>query len=122
MAITIVDFPTTIKNCVQSWNEKQAPNVMRTSMENQTVKVRRRTTGIQRTANISITLKREQYQDFMTFFNVTCQQGVLPAYFTTPYGAKEAWRFTEAPQIDWIEPKAFSVTAVIEQLPAWRGL
>jgi len=123
MAITIGTRPASLDGCWASWQEKQQPNVIRTDMDQPgNVKVRRRTTGISRVANVSVTLEATKYQDFLTWFNVACQGGVLPTRVTTPYGADEVWRFTEPPQISWIDPKAFSVTAQIEQLPAYRGL
>jgi hypothetical protein len=120
--INIATFPQTIDSCAQTWAEKQSPNTIRTSMENQTVKVRRRTTGIQRVAEITITLKSDVYQDFVDFYNVDCQQGIVPARFTTPYGKSEVWRISNQPQIDWIDKKAFTVSMQIEQLPIWIGL
>ena len=122
MAIQIASFPVTISNCMQSWQEAQAPNIIRTTMENQDVKVRRRTTGIHRVAAVSITLKAEVYKDFVDFYNVSCRQGIDPARFTTPYGKQEVWRITNQPQISWIDKNAFEVSMELEQLPAWRTL
>lgn len=122
MAIQIASFPVTISSCMQSWSESQNPNIIRTSMENLAVKVRRRTTGIHRVAAVTVTLKAEVYQDFMDFYNVSCRQGVDPARFTHPSGKKEVWRITNQPQINWVDKKAFEVSMELEQLPAWRTL
>ena len=123
MAITIGTRPASLDGCWASWNEKQEPNTIRTNMDQPgNVKVRRRTTGISRVANVSVTLEATKYDDFVSWFNTACQGGVLPTRMTTPYGADEVWRFTEPPQITWVDPKAFSVTCQIEQLPAYKGI
>ena len=122
MAITVASFPATIDGCMATWSETQISNVIRTDMENLTVKVRRRTTGIHRIASVSVTLKAEVYQDFMDFYNVSCRQGVDPARFTNPLGKKEVWRITAPPQIEWVDKKAFSVAMELEQLPMYRTL
>ena len=123
MAVQIGTRPASLDGCWASWNEKQEPNTIRTNMENTGyMKVRRRTTGIMRVAQVSRNFEAKDYDDVMDWFNVACQGGVIPTRVTTPYGKQEVWRFTEPLSINWIEPKAFSVSANLEQLPAWRGL
>ena len=123
MAVTIGTRPATIDGCWASWNEKQQSNIIRTEMDQTgSVKVRRRSTGISRVANVTRNFPADKYSDFVNWFNVVCQGGVLPTRVTTPYGADEVWRFTEPPQITWLDPKAFSVSCTIEQIPAWEGL
>ena len=123
MAITIAARPAALDGCWSSWSEKQEPNILRTEMDLAgATKVRRRTTGITRIANVGRVFEAKYYDDFLRWFNVNCQQGVLPTRMKTPYLVEEVWRFTEAPEISWLETKAFSVTATIEQLPVWRGL
>lgn len=119
MALTIAARPASISGCVQSWSEADMPQVIRTSMDSGTVKVRRRFTGIHRTANASVTLKAEQYDDFMDWYRTLCMGGVYPTRIITPYGKEEVWRFTEPPQIEWIDAKAFRATLALERLPAW---
>lgn len=119
MAITVAARPGTISGKSQTWSEKQSPNVIRTTMENGTVKVRRRTTGILRRADVTMVLAGSLYTDFLTWYNTNCQQGVLPTYFITPYGASEIWRMTEPPSIEWINAASpmFKASIKIERLP-----
>ena len=123
MAITIGTRPATLDGCWASWDEKQEPNTIRTSMDaTGYTKVRRRTTGIMRMAQVKRNFEAKDYDTVMDWFNVACQGGVIPTRMITPYGKEEVWRFTEPFSITWIEPKAFSVSATIEQLPSYRGL
>lgn len=120
--INIASRPLDLAGCFQSWSEKQEPNIIRTSMESGVVKVRRRTTGTYRKAAVSVTLNANLYKSFMDWFNINCQQGVLPTRMVTPYKKEEVWRFTSAPQIEWVDPVAFRATFEIEQLPQWKNL
>ncbi len=123
MAVTIATRPLTIDGCWSSWDEVQQPNTIRTEMEVPgVVKVRRRTTGISRIANVTRNFESKYYDDFMAWFNTACQGGVLPTRVKNPQTVEEVWRFTEPPKITWLTQKAFNVACVIEQLPIWRGL
>jgi hypothetical protein len=122
MAITIGTRPASIDGCWASWTEKAEPVVIRTNMEDGTIKVRRRSTGKLRVASVSRTFPATEYQAFQDWFTVACQQGVIPTRVMTPYGKEEVWRFTEAPQISWADPKAFNVTCALEQLSGWETL
>ena len=123
MAVTIGTRPADLDGCWATWSEQQEPNVIRTQMDAPGyTKVRRRTTGISRVANVARNFDAKDYDDFMRWFNVLCQQGVIPTRIMTPYGKEEVWRITEAPQITWIDPNVFSVKVQIEQQPAWAGL
>lgn len=120
MAIQVASRPASISGCFQTWSERQAPNTIRTEMENGTFKVRRRTTGILRQAEGTMTLKGVQYSDFVDWWNVNCQQGALPTRIVTPYGAEEVWRISEPPAIEWIqsgERPAFRASLKLERLP-----
>ena len=120
MTIQIGARPASISGCFQTWNETQAANTIRTEMENGTVKVRRRTTGIYRKAEVSVTLQGDQYQDFVDWWNVNSQQGAIPTYVVTPYGTEEVWRIAEPPAIEWIQAgqkPAFRASMKIERLP-----
>ena len=120
MAIQVAARPASISGCFQSWSEKQVPNTIRTEMENGTVKVRRRTTGIFRQADVSVTLKGDVYQDFVDWWNVNCQQGAIPTKVITPYGAEEVWRMSEPPAIEWLQGSpnaAFRASMKLERLP-----
>jgi hypothetical protein len=120
MAVQVAARPASLSGCFQSWSEKQVSTVLRTEMENQSVKVRRRTTGIFRQADVGVTLKGTQYNDFVTWYNVNCQQGAIPTKVITPYGVEEVWRISEPPSIEWVqggEKSAFRVSMKLERLP-----
>ena len=121
--IHIAARPLDLDGCWSSWEEQQQPQVVRSDMEaGGIVKVRRRYTGIARKASVSVTLKAALYNDFLAWFNVSCMGGVHPTRVETPYRKQEVWRFTGPPKISWPEANAFTVSAELEQLPAWRLL
>ena len=119
MAITVGARPSSISGKTVTWSEKQTPNVIRTSMENGTVKVRRRSTGIMRQAEATMILAGSLYTDFLTWWNTNCQQGALPTRVYTPYGAEEVWRITEPPSIEWMNGASttFRASLKLERLP-----
>ena len=121
---TVAARPTSITGELQSWTETFVPSVVRSDMESLDIKVRRRTTGIQRTGDASVTLKAAQYADFRKWFEVDCMGGVLPSRFVLPPGcAPEVWRFASPPVISWLAGKvAFQATFKLEQMPAWKNL
>jgi hypothetical protein len=106
--------------------ETSIPNIVRSQFEDgQTIKVRRRTTGIIRKGEATITLPSTVYDDFMYWFEVAMQGGVIPSRFKfPPDGREQVWRVSAPPQISWIDSggKAFRVELQIEQLPDWRTL
>ena len=122
MAIQIATRTVNMDGCWASWDEKAETNVIRTTMDDGTIKVRRRGTGKIRTATVSRNFNSKDYDSFQLWFNVACKQGVIPTRMMTPYGKDEVWRFAEPPAINWIEPGAFSVACTIEQLPGWDKL
>ena len=111
--------PATLDGCWSSWSEQQQQNLLRTQMDSGAIKVRRRTTGIARVAQVSVSMQATKYAAFMSWYNVNCQQGVLPTPMCTPQCKEELWRFVEAPQISWISKDAFTASATIERMPGW---
>jgi hypothetical protein len=94
-------------------------------MENGDIKTRRRVTAAWRQGEATVVYKRELYDDFMRWMQVDCRDGELPTWFKMPYGKEEAWRVSEAPNIDWTidqGAKAFRASLKLEQSPAWRQL
>ena len=122
MTISIGTRPASLDGCWASWTERANPSVIRTEMSDGTVKVRRRNTGKHRVATVARNFDAQDYQALQDWFTVACQQGVIPTRMTTPYGADEVWRFTQAPEISWLDPKAFTVSCNIEQLAGWESL
>lgn len=105
--------------CWGQWSEQDVDNVLRTEMDSGTIKSRRRFTGRQRLATVSVQLPASRYKEFIQWFRVTCQAGVLPALMDTPYGDQEPWAFAATPQISWPDRNVFRVSASIYQLPGW---
>jgi hypothetical protein len=122
MAITIGRRTGGMDGCWSSWSEQEQPMVIRTQMEDGTIKVRRRNTGKHRVATVTRTFKAEHYVNFQLWFDVACAQGIYATRMMTPYGTEEVWRFSSAPQIQWADSKAFSVSCEIEQLAGWEKL
>ena len=111
--------PANLKGCWSKWQEKSVDPLVRTNMDSGEPKVRRRFTKTVRSAKVQVTLTKDDYYLFLTWFD-NCQQGVLPTLMIEPSGTESIWRFATVPQYDWIDPKAVTVQVSIEQLPAWQ--
>lgn len=123
----MVDYatrPASLSGCWSSWSERDMTSVVRTTMETGIVKVRRRTTGLHRTADVTVVLPRSSYVTFMYWFRTLCQSGVMPTNMYEPTGIESIWRFMEPPEIDWSAPSAaaFQASCAIERLPGWEEL
>ena len=66
----VADRPDTLDGCWQTWTESQTDNVVKSAMDSGVVKTRRRFTGIQRKAQVSVTLAADLYQDFQDWYNI----------------------------------------------------
>lgn len=119
--------PTGVSGCLQTFNESQLENVVRSQSDNNAVvKVRRRTTAAVRVADASITVKQSEVALWKDWFNTYCLGGVLPTYFKTPYGTEELWRFSAPLSITWGQGSVpgqhvATITMKLEQMPAWRN-
>lgn len=123
MAITIAPRPTEIDGCMQTWSETYSANTIRSAMDDMEVKVRRRTTGLVRTMDTTLTLKATQYDIFVEWFRVAQQGGSIPTRIRRPQDGKEmVVRATQPPQIQWIDKNIFQVSMKWEQMPAWVTL
>jgi hypothetical protein len=92
-------------------------------MEDLTVKVRRRTTGLVMNIDCKVNLKAEQYDDFIQWFRIDQQGGSVPTRVKRPQDGKEiVVRSSQFPTIQWIDTKVFSVSMKFEQMPEWRTL
>lgn len=121
----MVDYaprPSSISGCWQTWTDQDTPQLIRSSMDSQFVKVRRRTTGLQRTASVTATYPRSVYQDFVDWFRVYCQTGVMPTVIVEPSGVESVWRFVEPPVIEWLDANAFRVSCTFEKMPGWQNV
>ncbi len=121
----MVDYatrPASLSGCWASWSETDAPQVIRSGMDNGDVKVRRRTTGIHRIAECAVRLPAGNYNSFMEWFRVHCQSGVVPTNIVEPNGTESIWRFMEAPAITWVgeTAHAFEASCRFERLPGWQ--
>lgn len=116
--------PNEISGCWSFWSEQEQLNIIRTSMENGSPKIRRRFTGIYRIAQVSVTEPKELSSFYKSWFNLACQQGVMPTNIFEPDGVQSVWRFTEAPIITFSSPLSGTVeiSAKLERLPGWQVL
>ena len=123
----IASRPTNLSGCLQTFNESQMENSIRTSSEDgTTIKVRRRTTAFISIADATVTVKQSDVELWKYWYNVSCQGGVLPTYFKMPNGAEELWRFSAPLSINWIQGKSPGqhmaiISMKIEQLPTWKN-
>ena len=122
--IVIGSRPLSLDGCFASWSESFKANTIRTESEaTGYVKVRRRTTGKTTMIECSLTLPADKYDDFIDWYFISCQAGVLPTRIKRPQDGKEiVVRFTEPPSISWPDKVAFSASVKFEQLPAWITL
>jgi len=121
--IYVAPRPISIDGCQASWSEKYVANTIRTEMDDMEVKVRRRSTGMVRTINKSVKLKASVYDDFVKWFEVNQQGGVVPTSIKRPQDSKEIIvRVKEPPQISWVEKDVFEAQMVWETMPAWKNL
>lgn len=114
--------PTSI-GCLQTFKKSFKESVIRTEAENSAfIKVRRRTSAPIAVADCSLTLKADQVPDFESWYLVSCQCGTIPTRIKVPpLAVEEIWRFSSAPQIDWVDKNAATITWSMEQLPLWRA-
>jgi hypothetical protein len=119
--VTYVDRPISLSGCWGSWDEADQPVIIRSAMEDGIVKVRRRFTGVYRVANVTVALPSSKLAAFMSWFRLDCQQGVVPTTMFDPLGVEGVWRFTQAPQVAYMEPgvKGVRISCIIEQQPGW---
>jgi len=123
--VQIAERPASLDGCWQTWSERDASSVLRSEMDMAGfVKVRRRTTAAAWTANASVMLKAELYQDFIDWFRVYSQAGVLPTRVKRPDGREVVMRFSAPPEIEWPERDRtmFRANVTLEQMPEWAAL
>ena len=116
---TVAARPGELDGCWASWAEEDVDNVIRTEMDSGAIKSRRRFTGRQRSASVSVRLTKDKYTPFITWYRVNCRAGSIPTQVMTPYGVEEYWCFASPPTISWIEPNVFEVNAELYQLSSW---
>lgn len=115
----VADRPEELDGCWGSWSEQQTDNIVKSSMDSGVVKTRRRFTGIQRKAQVSVKLRAEKYKAFVDWFNIYQRQGSIPTMVITPYGEEELWQFMAPPQINWPEAGYFEATTELYQQSGW---
>ena len=111
--------PSELDGCWSTWNETQADNVVRNTMDKGNVRTRRRFTGINRTVQVSVKLTKDKYVPFRDWFNRDQAQGTKPTYCVTPYGAEELFLWTTPPTINWIDSNHFEASVQMYQGSNW---
>lgn len=111
--------PSDLDGCWSTWNEQQADNVVRTTMDKGNVRTRRRFTGINRGVQATVKLTAEKYVPFRDWFNRDQKQGTVPTYVKTPYGTEELFLWTSPPLINWIDAQHFEASVTMYQGSNW---
>jgi hypothetical protein len=111
-----------IFGCLQTFKLSYKESVIRSEAENSAyIKVRRRTTAPIKIADCSLTVLAQNVETFMQWYEVGCRCGAVPTRIRVPPNSYEQiWRFSSAPQIDWIDPGAAQISWSMEKLPAWK--
>lgn len=124
MAVTYGPRPAALSGCWRTWSEQDQPQTIRSSMDSGDVKVRRRTTGRTRHAEVSVRLPVDVHADFLDWWLIYSQAGVQPTNMVEPTGQEAVWRFVEPPLIEWPEADTsfFQVSARIERLPSYQAI
>jgi len=112
--------PASLDGCWSTWTETQSDNVVKSQMDSGVVKTRRRFTGIQRRAQVSVSLKADLYQEFIDWFNVFQRQGSIPTYVKTPYQTEEIWLWVTPPKVEWPEAGYFTASVEMYQQSGWN--
>jgi hypothetical protein len=123
MTITIAQRPASIDGCMAEWSETFLSNIIRSQMEDMSIKVRRRTTGLIMNIDSKVNLKAEQYEDFLNWFRVDQRGGSIPTRIKRPIDGKEmVVRCSQFPTIQWIDSNVFAASMKWEQMPEWSTL
>lgn len=118
--MTIIERPSEFQDLrPSSWKETSIPNVIRTSMEDQTVKVRRRSTGIIRRAVATYIIDADQRPIWEDWFFTDCMSGVYPTRLIQGDDTVGVWRFVGNPTFEYNEFDVFIISVELEQLPGW---
>jgi len=121
--IYIAPRPVSIDSCMETWSETYLPNTIRTEMDDMEVKVRRRSTGMVKKIDTTVKLKSSVYDDFVRWFEVNQQGGVVPTRIKRPQdGLEIVVRVKEPPQISWLQKDVFEAKMSWETMPAWKNL
>lgn len=107
--------PASLSGCWKTWEESDIDNVIRTEMDSGLLHTRRRFTGTAKRVIASVTLPRNLYQDFMSWFRVDQQQGAVATTVINPLGEEVIYQWVTPPKINWIDPNAFTATVEMYQ-------
>lgn len=105
--------------CFSSWEESQTDNVVKSTMEDGTVKFRRRFTGIDRRVSATVRIGKDDYPAFVSWYNVAQRQGSIPTRVKTPYGTEEVFQFMAPPVYSWVDPNVVEVSVNMYQGHNW---
>ena len=110
MAVQVASRPGQLDGCWSTWSEQAADNVIKTEFESGAVRTRRRFTGVQRAAEVSVTMSTEKWSIFNDWYTVNCQQGALATRVKTPTGLEEVWQFMAPPAYTFNVNGTFTAT------------
>jgi len=109
-------WPTDIPDCPQTWNETPIEVRVRTDVDTGPAKVRRRFTKSLLQVEWGLTMAKDKYAIWQTFFEVTLRNGIDTFMYPHPYtGVDIEMRFAGVPQIQ-MGPTAFQISCTMEQV------
>jgi len=94
-----------------------ADNLIRTKMDVGPAKVRRRTITNVRTVSGNMWLTTAQYNELVTFYEVTHNFGADTFTMDDAHGVNQTWRFVTPPRYTTVGPDNWQVKLSLEQMP-----
>lgn len=116
----IADRPKSLSGCASTWSETQTDNVVKSEMSSGVLKTRRRFTGIQKKVTCTFILVRDQYDDFIDWYNIEQRQGSIPTRVKNPMGIEQIYLFVTPPVIEWPENTYFTAAVELYAQSGWN--
>ena len=123
-AITVAARPASITGIMSQWSEAYTTDTLRSQMDSQITKVRRRSTHTTLTIRCSASYPASLYANFIDWFRIAQQTCTKPTYIQRPVDFKEiVVRAVKMPDISWSNgAEVFTASMEFEQLPGWELL
>jgi hypothetical protein len=121
---TVASRPLQIDGGLQTFSvAADEKATVRSQMDDaQTIKTRRRVTRAIKNAQATVTVRGADVQHWEAWYDVNCQNGMLPTRFKIPPLCEEQiWRFSTPLAMSWSNADAQScqISFGLEKLPQW---
>ena len=110
MAVQVASRPGQLSGAWSTWSEQAADNTIKTEFESGAVRTRRRFTGVQRQADVSVTLPIDQWSVFDQWYTVNCRQGSIATTVKTPQCVEQVCQFIAPPVYQFNVNGTFTAT------------